>query len=257
MMEKIVAIIEARMTSSRLPGKVLKTYLGIPNLEHIVNRLRNSLAIDEIVVATTVNSDDEAIVELCKKINCKYFRGSEDDVLLRVLEAAKSVEATHIVEITADCPVIDWRIIDKIVCEYFKIDCDYASNIIERTFPRGLDVQVFSVNVLEKVNSLTRSPIDHEHVSLYIYTHPEMFKLHNIIADKDLRYPEYGITLDNQKDYELISEIYRRLYPINVDFSGNDVIKLILSDGKLKELALDEHRKNPFEEQRKWLEENQ
>ena len=147
--KKICATIEARMTSSRLPGKVLMNFCGKTNLEHIVERLKRSKYIDEVVVATTINKEDDSIVELCNNIGCKYYRGSEDDVLLRVLEATKSISAEIIVEITGDCPVIDWRHTDILIEKFFSAKYDYVSNIIERSFPRGFDVQVFPVTVLE------------------------------------------------------------------------------------------------------------
>lgn len=250
--KKIVATIEARMTSSRLPGKVMMEYCNISNLEHIIRRLKTSKYLDEVVVATTNNRTDEPITNLCEKIGCKYYRGSEEDVLLRVLDAAKSVSADVIVEITGDCPVIDWRHVDLLIEKYFEIGCDYVSNTIERTFPRGFDTQVFSVGVLERVNCLTSSPVDHEHVSLYIYTNPDKFKLYNWKAEDFMNHPELGITLDTREDYELIKEIYERLYPINNDFSAEDVVKLLLSDKVLYNKAQDRDRKNPFKEQKDW-----
>lgn len=250
--KKVVATIEARMTSSRLPGKVLMEYCNISNLEHIVARLRRSKYIDEVVVATTVNDTDMPVVELCEKIGCQYYRGSEDDVLVRVLEAAKSVEADIIVEITGDCPVIDWRHIDYLIEKYLESNYDYISNTIERTFPRGFDTQVFSVSVLEKVKELTKSPVDREHVSLYIYTNPDKFKLCNWEAEGLMKHPELGITLDNNDDYELIKDIYERLYWKDNDFSAEDVVNLLLSDKSLYSRAQDRHRKDPLIEQKEW-----
>lgn len=257
MKKKIVATIEARMTSSRLPGKVLMEYEGITNLEHIIRRLRRSKVVDEVVVATTINETDDPIIELCNNINCKFYRGSEEDVLLRVLEAAKSVNATHIVEVTGDCPIVDWRIIDRIHDVFFTGDYDYVANVIERTYPRGLDIQIFPVAVLDRVNELTKSPVDHEHVSLYIYTHPEIFRIKNVAAEPEIHFPEYEITLDTPEDYRLISDIYRRLYPLNNDFDSEMVMNLIRSDEELHERALAKERKDPFKEQREWLEENE
>lgn len=228
--KKIVATIEARMTSSRLPGKVLMEFCGKSNLEHIVERLRRSHYIDEVVVATTTNEQDAPVVELCKKIGCEFYRGSEDDVLVRVLDAAKSVNADMIVEITGDCPVIDWRHADYLIEHFFDGSYDYASNVVERTFPRGFDTQVFPVEVLERVNQLTKDPTDHEHVSLYIYRHPEIFRLYNWKAPVEVNHPEMEITLDTKEDYELIKEIYEKLYPDNKDFSCEEVVHLLLKE---------------------------
>lgn len=225
--KKIVATIEARMTSSRLPGKVLMEIRDKPVLQHIIERLRNSKMLDDIVVATTVNQTDDAIVALCKAIGCSYFRGSEEDVLLRVLDAAKSVEADIIVEITGDCPVIDWNHVDYLIEQYLMNDYDYVSNVIKRTFPRGFDTQVFSVKTLDKVNTLTNNPVDHEHVSCYIYQHPNIFKLWNWDAPKELNHPEYEITLDTKEDFILIKNIYDLLYPSDKQFTSYDVVQLL------------------------------
>lgn len=251
---KIVATIEARMTSSRLPGKVLMEFCGKSNLQHIVERLRKSKYIDEIVVATTANEQDNPIVDLCENIGCKYYRGSEDDVLLRVLETGKSVEADYIVEVTGDCPVIDWRHSDHIIEMFFSGEYDYASNVLKRTFPRGFDVQFFPLSVLEEVNKITKSPVDHEHVSIYIYTHPEKYKLINWEADEEMNHPEFEITLDTKEDYEFIKQIYEILYTDNPDFSAQDVVRLLINQPEVMKKLGDTHRKDPFKEQKEWQE---
>ena len=245
---KTIATIEARMTSSRLPGKVLMEYCGKTNLEHIIERLRRSRSLDDIVVATTVNKTDNPIVELCEKIGCKYYRGSEDDVLLRVLEAAQSVQGDLIVEITGDCPMIDYRHIDYLIDLYNKNDVDYVSNILERTFPRGFDTQVFSTQTLLDVSKKTTNKADREHVSLYIYAGETPYKLLNWEAPKEIRHPEFEITLDTKEDYMLIKNIYEKLYFDKPDFSSKDVVKLLLEDSYLNKLAQVKHRKNPFDE---------
>lgn len=242
--KKIVATIEARMTSSRLPGKVLMDFCGKPDLQHIIERLRRSKYVDEVVVATTVNKEDDPVIELCNTLDCRYFRGSEEDVLQRVLDAAKSVNADILVEITGDCPVIDWRHVDFLVEQFFKGNYDYAANILERTFPRGFDTQVYPVKVLEKVNELTKDPTDHEHVSLYIYRHPEIFKLYNWVAPKEVYHPEFEITLDTREDYELIKTIYEELYEEKPDFSCEDVVSLLLEKPQLLDIVKDIQRKH-------------
>lgn len=251
---KICATIEARMTSSRLPGKVLMEFCDKPNLQHIIERLKRSKYLDEVVVATTINKEDDPIIELCERIGCKYYRGSEEDVLLRVLDAAKSVNSDIIVEITGDCPAIDWRHIDKLLEKFFTGKYDYASNAIKRTFPRGFDIDIFPVAVLDEVNIITKSPVDHEHVSLYIYTHPEKYKLFNWEADEEMKHPEFEITLDTKEDYEFIKVIYENLYPLKNDFSGEDVVKFLIANQHLLKNLEQTHRKNPFEEQREWEE---
>ncbi|MBP2033806.1 spore coat polysaccharide biosynthesis protein SpsF [Clostridium algifaecis] len=251
---KICATIEARMTSSRFPGKVLMDFCEKPDLQHIIERLKRSKYLDEVVVATTINREDDPIVELCEKIGCKYYRGSEDDVLLRVLQAAESVNSEYIVEITGDCPVIDWRHVDSLVEMFFSGEYDYASNTIKRTFPRGFDTQIFPLKVLEEVNHITKSPVDHEHVSIYIYTHPEKYKLLNWGANEEMNHPEFEITLDTKEDYEFIKQIYEILYKENVDFSADDVVKLLLNHPEMTKTLERTHRKDPFKQQKEWEE---
>lgn len=233
---KIAATIEARMTSTRLPGKVLKPILGRPVLELLIERLQRVKYLDEIVVATTINDTDQPIIDLCNRLNVKYFRGSEEDVLKRVLDAAKSVSADLIVEITGDCPLLDPHIVEECIKTFLDGNYDYVSNAIERSYPDGLDVQVFPVSVLEEVDSLTKDPVDHEHVSLYIYRHPERYRLLNLKAKGDLFWPELGITLDTQEDYELIKDIFEELYPKDPRFSASDIVKLLHDKPELLEI---------------------
>lgn len=240
---KIVATIEARMSSSRLPGKVLMDLSGKPVLQHIVERLKRSRYIDEVVVATTDRPGDDPVETLCRSIGCGCFRGSEDDVLLRVLEAARSADAGLIVEITGDCPCIDWRHVDAAVDLFFEASCDYVSNIGLRPYPVGFEVQVFPTAVLADVDARTRNPVDHEHVSLYIYTHPEIYRIRHLEADDGMYHPDIEVTLDTAEDYKLISEIYDRLYMRNKDFSAADVIGLLESDPELQRLTRDVKRK--------------
>ena len=242
---KIVATIEARMTSTRLPGKVLKPVMGRPVLELLIERLQRSEHLDDIVVATTINNTDQPIIDLCKQLNVKYFRGSEEDVLKRVLDAAKSVSADLIVEITGDCPFVDPDIVDEYIQVFLNGEYDYVSNTIRRSFPIGFDVQVFPVSVLEEVNALTSDPVDHEHVSIYIYEHPERYQLKNIEANEDMFWPDLGVTLDTQEDYELIRSIFEELYPQNTAFSALDVIKLLRDRPELISINRHIKRKKP------------
>lgn len=221
---KIIATIEARMTSSRLPGKVLMLSCGKPMLELMIERVRRSKLLNDIVLATTVNREDDPVVDLCKKIECSYFRGSENDVLLRVLEAAKSVDADIIVELTGDCPCIDWRHIDHLIEFYLNNDYDFVANNTERSFPDGFDIRIFSVEALQKVCELSPDPLDHEHVSIFFPKHTELFKCYNWKASGIEDRPDLEITLDEQGDYELIDKIFTELYPNNSDFSCVDVI---------------------------------
>lgn len=245
--KKIVATIEARMASTRLPGKVMKQILGKPVLELLVERLKKVELIDEIVIATTTNQSDDIIERFCGKIGIKCFRGSEEDVLKRVLDAAKSVNAELIVEITGDCPLIDPDIARECIKLFLKGNYDYVSNgCLEKTFPDGLAVQVFPVKVLEEVNALTKDPVDHEHVSLYIYRHPERYRLKNYKAEGELYWPELAITLDTPQDYELIKRIYEELYPGNNNFTAYDVVRFLRKNPELISINRDDTRSSDY-----------
>lgn len=242
--KRIVATIEARMTSSRLPGKVLMKFCGIPSLQHTIERLKRSKYIDDVVVATTVNAADDPVISLCRLLGCHFYRGSEEDVLQRVLDAAKSYQADIIVEITGDCPLIDWRHADYLIEQLFAKECDYVANNIERSFPRGYDTQVFPVAVLDEVNQVTDDPIDHEHVSLYIYRHPQKYKVWNWKAPKRLNHPEFEPTLDSIEDYDFIQEIFRHLYVKDPDFTCEMVVRLLLEHPEIAKINSHVHRKS-------------
>lgn len=224
---KKVATIEARMTSSRLPGKVLMESCGKPLLELMIERIRRSSLVDDIVVATTVNLEDDPIVKVCEKINCKYYRGSEEDVLLRVVEAADSIKTDLIIELTGDCPCIDWRHIDYLINFYMNNDYDFVANNTQKSFPDGFDVRIFSLKLLKKLEKASTDPKDREHVSIYFPNHPEQFTCYNWIAESDEYRPEYEVTLDEIGDYELINQIFMELYPMNKDFSCKDVVRFL------------------------------
>ena len=225
-MRKIVTV-EARMSSSRLPGKIMLPLAGKPSLQQLVDRARRAKKIQDVVIATTVNPQDDAVEAWAKKNGVSFFRGSEEDVLLRVLEAARAFKGDVIVEMTGDCPLLDPAMIDELVSLWEENDYDYVSNILERTYPRGFDTQVFSRAVLEKVNELTQDPADRENVSLYIYEHPERFKLGGIKAPKELYGPDIRICVDMKEDYEVIRRIYEALYPKKPDFNAYDIMKFL------------------------------
>ena len=233
---KIVATIEARMDSSRLPGKILKEAVGRPLLELMVERVRRSKLIHEVVVATTVEPNDAATEQACKKMGVSYFRGSNEDVLERVLKAAQTHQADLIVELTGDCPLIDPAMIDHVIRFYLDRSLDYVSNCLERTFPRGTEVQVFSVKVLEDVARRTQDAADHEHVSLYIYEHPEIYKLGGVRAEPPYDRTDLRLTVDTPEDYELVRKIFEKLYSANPAFTMADVIALVDREPALKEL---------------------
>lgn len=245
-----MATIEARMASTRLPGKIMLPFVGKPDLEIMIERLERSQTIDEIVVATTTNSQDDVIVELCCRLGVSYYRGSEKDVLKRLVETGNSVNADIIVETTSDCPVIDWRHIDYLVNLFFSGSYDYVSNIIERSFPRGLDVQVFPLSLLEKVEKTANDYAYREHPTFYIYTHPEQFRLKNWKAKGKMFWPDLRVTLDTKEDYQVLSSVFSNLYPANQDFSAEDVVNFLRNHPEIVRINSEIIQKNHYEELR-------
>lgn len=238
-----VAIIEARMTSSRLPGKILLPVEGKPLLELLIERLRRAELLDNIVIATTDNPSDDVVEQLARRLGVGFFRGSEEDVLDRVLHAAHEHAADVIVEVTGDCPLMDPTIIDRILRTYREKKVDYVSNILKRTYPRGMDLQVFSTNVLEKVSRLTQDPVDHEHVSLYIYEHPEIFSLFNVESDLPEKFWDVRLTVDTREDFELIKAIFESLYPSKPTFTLEDIVDLLEKRPDLLDINRNIHQK--------------
>lgn len=215
------------MTSSRLPGKVLMPALGQPMLHHLVARLRAVPSIDEIVLATTTNVTDEPLVEFANKENIRVFRGSENDVMARVIGAAEFAGADVIVEITGDCPIIDPDIVEQTIRMFKVHNAAYVSNGLARSYPDGMDTQVFSLGSLKRSAAMTDDPLDHEHVSLFMCKHPELFPHLNLIAPPSLHWPELGLTLDEPADYELIKRIIEYFGESKPLFGCLDAIRVL------------------------------
>lgn len=204
---KVVATIEARMTSSRLPGKVMLPVLDKPILEYLIERLKKVQQLDQIVIATTTNKTDDVLGELADRKNVGCYRGSEENVMSRVLEAAQSYQADIIVEITGDCPIIDPWIVSHAIDTYLFNLPDYLSNCIVRSFPVGMDIQIFQTRILEKSFSMTKHKLDLEHVTRHIRQNPEIFDLLHFIAPPNLYAPDISLTLDEMSDYILLKNI--------------------------------------------------
>jgi spore coat polysaccharide biosynthesis protein SpsF len=233
--DRVVCTIEARMTSSRLPGKVLMPAAGKPLLEHMIERLRRAERLDAIVVATTDHPSSDPIVELAERLGVGWHRGSEDDVLARVLGAARDHDADVIVETSGDCPLIDPRLVDLVVERFLAGGVDYCSNNLERTYPRGMDAQAFRTDVLAEVDRLTDDPADREHVSLYIYEHPERYRLSTVRSGR----PELGairLTVDTPEDLALVRAIFDELYPRDPEFGLDAILALLAERPELRAL---------------------
>jgi spore coat polysaccharide biosynthesis protein SpsF len=235
---RTVCIVEARMRSTRLPGKVLLPLLGRPLLGLMVERLRRSERLDDIVIATTEDPSCDPIEAFAREHGVGVFRGSENDVLARVLGAARAAEADVIVETTGDCPLLDPALLDRVVDAYHEGGSDFCSNTLSETWPRGMDVRVFSTEALAGVAAATDDPADREHVSLYFWTHPERYRLREVESDD----PSLGalrLTVDTPDDLALVRAIVERLHPVREDFGLAEIVALLRSDPAL--VALNAH----------------
>ena len=205
---KVNAIIQARCGSTRLPGKIFMEINGKPLLWHVVNRLKYTELIDDIIVATTTDSKDDATEEWCNKNEIKCYRGSEDNVLNRFYKAAVAFPCDVIVRVTADDPFKEPSIVDRIIKKLIDENLDIACNVFPPSFPEGLDCEVLKFNVLETMEKTTNDPYDREHVTPYIYNHPEKFKIGNLTSSRQLS--NYRWTIDNEEDYEMVNAIYEK-----------------------------------------------
>lgn len=213
------------MSSTRLPGKVMKPVNGTPMICIIMNALKKSKIISKSMVVCSDDSNDNVLVECLKKNNIEYFRGSENDVLSRFYYTAEKEKADLVVRITADCPLIDPEIIDKVIHEAVIRKTDYCSNVGIRTFPRGYDVEVFTFDVLKKMFFETKNMDDREHVTLYIDKNLNLFNTLNITAPQNKQHPEWRICVDMEEDFQLIEKIFE--YYKNKDLiKYDDVIDL-------------------------------
>jgi len=207
-----VCVVQARMGSTRLPGKVLRDLAGRPMLAQLLRRLGACTSLDEIVVATTIEASDDPIAELGVSEGIRVCRGSETDVLSRIVEAARDTDADVIVRVTADCPLIDPQVMDRVINELTTnaSTADYASNVIRRTFPRGLDVEAMFLDTLLRVDRLARTRTEREHVTITILSErPNVFLTRSVESDNDdsdLRW-----TVDEERDLELVGRLYEAL----------------------------------------------
>ena len=230
----LAAIIQARMTSTRLPGKVMKPLCGKPMLWHIITRLGYAKQLDKIIIATTDREEDKVIANLAEEMGVVFYCGSSEDVLDRYYQTAKTFNVDTIVRITADCPLIDPVVVDKIITYYQTKKCDYASNTIKPTMPDGLDTEVLSFQTLEKAWKEAKKLSEREHVTPYICNHPESFKVENYAGDVDLSGMRW--TVDTQKDFEFVKKVFAELYCATRIFYMEDIIKLLNKAPELLEI---------------------
>ena len=216
-----IAIIQARMGSTRLPGKVLKKIGEYTILDLIYKRLKQSKEIDKIIIATSINKSDDKIINFCQLNNIEYYRGSEDNVLDRFYKASLINDGTDIVRITADCPLVDPKIVDKAIRLYRETSVDYLSNVCPPTYPDGYDVEVFSMEALRESHKNAKTKEELEHVTTYIINNKSLSS-HNLYNNEN--YSDIRLTVDEKEDLLVVKEIYDYFYP-NIFFSFDDVIK--------------------------------
>jgi len=221
----ILCILQARTSSSRLPGKVLMPILGVPMLLRQIERIKRSKLIKKLIVATSSTKSDDVLEELCVKNNIPCYRGNLDDVLDRFYQATKQYNPKHVVRLTGDCPLIDPKIIDQVVEFHLENNFDYTSNTIEPTYPDGLDVEVFRFECLEHAWQEAKLSSQREHVTPFIHSQPNLFDLGSFKNTEDLSH--FRWTVDELPDFELVSIIYKNLYSNNPKFTTADVLSFL------------------------------
>jgi spore coat polysaccharide biosynthesis protein SpsF len=230
----IAIIIQARMGSTRLPGKVLKEIMGKPMLWHVITRAKTCKTADKVIVATTRNPADKPIVKLSEQLGAGYYAGSETDVLDRYYRAAVKYKVEVIVRITADCPLLDPRVVDTVVRRYQSSDYDYVSNTLKRSYPDGLDVEVFSFAALNRAWREAELLSEREHVTPYLWKNPDKFRLANVKRTNNLSALRF--TVDEESDLEFVKQVYEHLYEEQGFFSTNDVLRLLNTNPGLQRI---------------------
>jgi len=242
-MRRVVAIVQARMSSTRLPGKVLMDIAGISMLARSVRRLSRAKSLSEIVVATTIEKSDNPIVKECERNGWKYFRGSLEDVLDRYHSAATFFRADSVVRITSDCPMIDPGLVDAVLDEYFKWegDVDYLSNMFpRRTYPRGLDTEVFTFDALDLAWKQDTNPALREHVTQYILRHPDIFRIRGIINDID--YSSMRWTVDTPDDLRFVRTVFENFQ--KDQFTWKEIVEFLQAHPEILEINKEIRQKN-------------
>lgn len=235
-------IVQARMTSVRLPGKVLAPILERPMLDFQLERLQAVRTPHVTVVATTVNVADDPVERVARARGCVVLRGSEDDVLDRYARAAALVDAEVVVRVTADCPLIDPDVIAVVLARFAQGGCDYASNTLRRTYPRGLDVEALGRSVLDLADREASSPADREHVTRFVYRQPSRFRLCGVESSQDLATDRW--TVDTLEDLDLVTRIIEALYPTRPDFRMADVLRVLAANPTWRTINADVRQKH-------------
>ena len=247
----MLALLQARCSSSRLPGKVLKPILGQPMLARHIERLRRSRHISPLVVATSTEASDDPLAALCATLDIQCRRGSLNDVLDRFYQAAAPFKPDHLIRLTGDCPLADPEVIDACIEFHLAGDFDYTTNALQPSFPDGLDVEVFRFSALTQAWQEATLPSDREHVTPFIYRHAERYRIGHYKQAEDLSWLRW--TVDQPADFAMVEKVYEALYPNQPAFTTRDIVRWLAThpevaglnanigrnEGYLKSLASD------------------
>ncbi len=238
-------IVQARMASTRLPGKILKKVLDKTLLEYQLERLYTVKSADQVIIATTDQEQEQPIVDLCQKLSVPYFRGSEEDVLSRYYGAATKYQVDTVVRVTSDCPLIDPAVVDQVISFYLshQNEYDYVSNTFpELTYPRGMDTEVFSYKALKEAFEEAVDQVEREHVTIFIKRRPKRYRIINLPYEKD--YSHYRLTVDTPADFELMERMITTLYPTNPKFTLEDCLTLLKKHPEWAKINAEVKQKN-------------
>lgn len=236
----VTAIVQARMSSTRLPGKVLIELSGAPMLQRQLERVQRATLLSNVVVATSTDISDDPIAALCAELGINCYRGDLSDVLGRFIGALDAFPTDVVVRITADCPLISPRAIDSVIGAFLEADCDYLSNTLEPTFPDGVDIEVMSKQALREVSAISTDPLEREHVTLGIYRRPDHFSVRNYRGEQDLS--DLRWTVDSPKDLEFVAWVFDSLFANNPHFEMADVLELLTRHPENNRTTLDAKR---------------
>jgi spore coat polysaccharide biosynthesis protein SpsF len=232
-MKTVDAIIEARMGSSRLPGKVMLKIKNIPIIDLMLQRLKKTKGIRKIILATSINKKDDILENWAKKRKVICYRGSEENVMQRVLLAAKKNKVKHILNLTADCPLIDPFIISQFISIYKSNDCDYLNNCKFRSYPDGMDIQIYPTKILQNSYKFSDTKRLREHVTLHILENEDKYRHLNIISEPRLNFPNLRLTLDDIDDFKLIKKIFIHFFYNKTSFTCLDILSYLKKNKKL------------------------
>lgn len=233
---KTLLIIQARMGSSRLPGKVLREIKGKPLIVHMLDRLKKCQTVDAILLATSDRPEDLPLIDLARNEGVKSFTGSETDVLDRFFQAAKELTPEHVVRCTGDCPLIDPEVTDLVIKHHLEKNKDYTSNTVTRSYPRGLDTEVMKFAALEKAVHEAKKDYEREHVTPFIWEHPNLFSIEQVVAEPSRQAPEIRLTVDTLEDFNFVQAIFDRLHKKNPAFGVDAILELLRKTPELRKI---------------------